>query len=98
MRFCDLKITLLPHLGLATATGRFHLRFVSPPNVVPPKPRSASSEAFGRPVTLPRQGGLFLLGSAAPRGSRRAAAAVISGENPHSSEKTRAVLPTIPDD
>src|SRR5689334_13582002 len=60
MRFCDLKITLLPHLGLATATGRFHLRFVSPPNVVPPKPRSASSEAFGRPVTLPRQGGLFL--------------------------------------
>src|SRR5204863_3210473 len=49
-----------PQLGLATATARFHLRFVSPPNVVSPKPRSASSEAFGRPVTLPRQDGLFL--------------------------------------
>src|SRR6185312_11579255 len=59
---CDKKITLPPHLGLATATTAFHVRVVSPPNVVPPKPRSASSEAFGRPVILPRQDGLFLSG------------------------------------
>src|SRR6476659_3220299 len=75
MRSCDLKITVLPHLGLATATPCFHLRFVSPPNVVPPKPRSASSEAFGRPVTLPRQDGLFLFGARsaarAPAGGSR---------------------------
>src|SRR5258707_5291535 len=37
----DREITLMPHLGLATAIGAFHLRFVSPPNVVPPKPRSS---------------------------------------------------------
>src|SRR6476619_1919210 len=92
MRFCDLKITVLPHLGLAAATPRFHVRFVSPPNVVPPKPRSASSEAFGRPVTLPRQDGPLLLGHplrGCPAGRR---ASVFGRVAPHRSEKTRAVI------
>src|SRR5215468_2205442 len=35
------EITLWPYLGLAGPTPAFHLRAVSPPNVVPPKPRSS---------------------------------------------------------
>ena len=63
MRCCDLKITVLPQLGLATATGRFHLRFVSPPNVVPPKPRSASSEALRPSCHSPPTGRPFSFGA-----------------------------------